>query len=71
MWIAVITTLIFIIINFVHYIVLNGYAKKVGGKKMWKTWGGRLYFWQSSIITSTAGTLFVIFILKWANVLNF
>lgn len=71
MWVVVVAALIFLIINFVHYIALSGYVKKVGGEKMWKTWVGKLYFWQSSILTSTAGTFFIIYVLKWTNVLKF
>lgn len=69
MWIVAIAVLIFLLMNFVHYIALSDYVKKIGGKNMWKTWVGRLYFWQSSIITSSAATLFVMFLLKWTNIL--
>ncbi|TYB76935.1 hypothetical protein ES674_09535 [Bizionia myxarmorum] len=70
-WIITIAITIFLIINFLYYKSLNGYVKKQFGEKMWKTWTSKLYFWQSSLYTSAAITVLIIFLLKWVNILNF
>ncbi len=70
-WIITIAIVIFLIINIFHYIGLRSYVKKEFGKKWLKVWGNKVYFWQSSILVSTAGTLLLIFLLKWTSVLNF
>ena len=67
----IITTAIFLIINFIFYKSLNDYVKKEYGEKMWKIWGNKLYFWQSSIFVSTLGTALIMYLLKWSNVLTF
>ncbi len=68
-WIVAIA--VFLIINFLHFIGLKGYVKKEFGKKWLNIWGNKIYFWQSSIFVSTAGTLLIIYLLKWANILTF
>ena len=70
-WIITIALAIFLIINFLFYKSLNGYVKKEFGKKLWKIWGNKVYFWQSSIFVSTAGTVLIMYLLKWSNALTF
>lgn len=71
MWVITIAAAIFIIINFLFYKTLNAYYIKEVGKKMWKLGGARVYFWQVSILVSTAGTILIVSLLKWSNVLSF
>jgi len=70
-WILTIAIVIFLLLNFLFYKSLNGYVKKEYGKKMWKIWGNKVYFWQSSIFGSTIGTALIMYLLKWLNVLTF
>ena len=63
-WLITIATAIFLIINFLFYKTLNVYYKEEFGKKTWKLGGGRIYFWQASIIVSTIGALIAIYFLK-------
>lgn len=70
-WIITIAIIIFLMINFLFYKSLNDYVKKEFGKKMWEIWGNKVYFWQSSVFVSTLGTVLIIYILKWANILTF
>ena len=70
-WIIITAIAIFLIINFLYYKGMNGYVRKSFGKKWLSVWGNKVYFWQSSIFVSTAGTALVMFLLKWSNVLTF
>lgn len=70
-WVIIIAIALFLIINFLFWKTLNVYVKKEFGEKMWKFRGNRVYFWQGSIFVSTAGTILIMFLLKWANVLTF
>lgn len=70
-WIITIAIVFILILNFLFYKSLNGYVKKEVGKRMWKIGGNKVYFWQSSIFFSTAGTILIMFLLKWSNVLTF
>jgi len=70
-WIILIAIATFLIINLIYYKSMKGYVGKAFGKKWLKISGNKLYFWQSSIFVSTGGTFLIMFILKWANVLNF
>ncbi len=70
-WIISLAIAIFLIINLIHYLSLNGYVKKTFGKKWLKVWGNKVYFWQSSIFVSTGGTFLIMYLLKWTNVLSF
>lgn len=70
-WMIAIAAMIFFTINFVFYKSLNVYYKNEFGKKMWKLGGSRIYFWQTSIFVSTAGTALIMYLLKWSNVLTF
>lgn len=70
-WIITIAITIFLIINLLYYKSLNAYVGKAFGKKWLKIWGNKVYFWQSSIFVSTGGTLLIMYLLKWSNVLTF
>lgn len=70
-WIVTITIVIFLLLNFLCYIGLKGYVGKAFGKKWLNIWGNKVYFWQSSIFFSTAGTILILYLLKWTGVLTF
>ncbi|MAU14919.1 MAG: hypothetical protein CMH46_05195 [Muricauda sp.] len=70
-WIITIALLIFIAINFLYYKSMNGYVRKAFGKKWLRVYGNKLYFWQSSIFVSSAATVFIMYVLKWASILTF
>ncbi|WP_411030444.1 hypothetical protein [Spongiimicrobium sp. 3-5] len=70
-WIIIAAVVIFLIINFLYYKSMKGYVKKAFGKKWLNIWGNKVYFWQSSIFVSIAGTALAIYLLKWLNVLTF
>jgi len=47
---------IFILLNFLFYKALGAYYKKEFGILNWKTGGGMVYFWQTSIAICAAAT---------------
>ena len=70
-WILLIAISIFLIVTFLYWILTSGYAEKAYGKKMWKQWGTRTFYWHGALFISGGITVMIIFILKWANVLTF
>jgi hypothetical protein len=62
---------IFLILGFLFYKSMNGYVSEAFGKKWLTLWGNKVYFWQSLLFMSLAGTAFILFLLKWGNVLTF
>ena len=70
-WILILAFAIFLVLNFVFYRSMKSYVKSAFGKKWLKLWSNKLYFWQSSVFVSIAGTALIMFVLKWANVLSF
>jgi len=50
---------------------MKGFVKESFGKKWLSVWGNKVYFWQSSIFVSTAGTALAMYLLKLSNVLTF
>lgn len=70
-WIITGAGIVFTILNFLFYKLLNVYYRNEFGKKMWHIGGARVYFWQASILVSSAGTALVIYLLKWVHVLTF
>ena len=63
---------VFLIITFLYWKVTNGYFKKeVFGKKNFKQWGPRTFYWQGSILVSGGLTILIMYLLKWGNVLTF
>ena len=71
MWAIIIALVLFVSINLLYSKVLKKYVAKAFGEKWLKVWGNKVYFWQSSIFVSTAGTVLILFVLKWSNVLTF
>jgi hypothetical protein len=70
-WIITIAILIFLSLNFLCYLALKAYVYEAFGKKWLKIWGNNVYFWQSSIFVSTAGTVLIMYLLKWAKLMSF
>ena len=67
-WIILLAIAIFLLLNFLFYKSLIGYVKEEFGKKMWTLWGNKMYFWQSAIFVSTAGTALIMYLLlQWLN----
>jgi hypothetical protein len=70
-WLIVLAIVIFSVLSVLFYVSMRGYVSEAYGK-MWLTlWGNKLYFWQSLIFISTAGTVLILYLLKWGNVLRF
>jgi hypothetical protein len=69
--IIAIAVAIFLLLNLLFYRTLKGYVTEAYGKKWLTIWGNKLYFWQSMIFMSTAGTALIVYVLKWSNVLAF
>lgn len=63
-WIILIVTAIFIIITFLYWKLTNKYAEKEYGKKMFKQWGTRTFYWTGALFFSGGITLFIIYLLK-------
>lgn len=70
-WIVLIAILIFSILGLIFYISMKGYVSEAYGKKWLTLWGNKLYFWQSLIFISIAGTALILYLLKWGDVLTF
>ena len=70
-WLIAIAIVIFLVLNFLFYRILDGYVTESYGKKWLTVWGNKLYFWQSLIFVSTFGTFLIMYFLKWSNVLTF
>ena len=62
---------LFLIITFLYWKLTNGYAEKEYGKKMFKQWGTRTFYWTGALFFSGGITVFVIYLLKWGKVLTF
>lgn len=69
--IILVALVILIIMGFLFYRILKGYVKEEFGKKWLTVWGNKLYFWQSLVFMSMAGTVLTLYLLKWVGVLNF
>lgn len=50
---------------------MKGYVAETYGKNWLKSWVNRAYFSQSLIYMSTGGTLLVVYLLKWTDLLVF
>ncbi len=70
-WIIIIAIVALLVMGFLSYHVLKGYVKETLGKKWLRVWGNRLYFWQSLLFLSVVGTVLIMFLLKWTNLLVF
>jgi len=62
--ISVIALVTFLVINFLYSKVLRIYVKKEFGKKWLTIWGNKVYFWQSCIFVSSAGTFLILYLFK-------
>lgn len=69
--ILVLAIVIFLVGNFLFWLFTKGHAQKEYGKKIWKHWPSKLYFWQASVLYSMGFTFITLLILKWGNVLTF
>lgn len=69
--ILVIAISLFLIITFLFWNITNGHFKNEYGKKVWKHWGTRTFYWQGAIFVGTGGTILIMLILKWTSVLTF
>ena len=67
----VLAIVIFSILGIIFYMSMKGYVSEAYGKKWLTLWGNKLYFWQSLIFISIAGTVLILYLLKWGNVLTF
>ena len=70
-WLVLIAISLFLIITFLYYLLTSGYAEKEYGKKMWKQWGTRTFYWTRALFVSGGVTVLVIYLLKYGNVLTF
>jgi hypothetical protein len=70
-WTITAAVVIFLMMGFLFYRILKGYVREEYGKKWLSIWGNKLYFWQSLLFMSMAGTALIIYLLKWAEVLTF
>lgn len=70
-WIVILVSTIFLIINLIYYKSTKGFVKETLGKKWLAIWGNKVYFWQSSIFVSIAGTTLILYILKFLTILSF
>ena len=69
--IIAITAVILSIMGFFFYRILRGYVREEYGKKWLTIWGNKLYFWQSILFMSMAGTVLILYVLKWSEILTF
>ena len=67
----IIAALTFTVLSVLFYKVMKGYVQEEFGKKWLHVWGNKVYFWQSLIFVSIAGTALIMFVLKWLNVITF
>ena len=69
--IIIITILTITVLGILFYKIMKGYVHEEFGKKWLMVWGNKVYFWQSLIFMSIAGTALVLYLLKWLHVLSF
>ncbi|WP_430966740.1 hypothetical protein [Spongiimicrobium sp. 2-473A-2-J] len=69
--IVTIVIAIFLVLSLLFNKILKGYVKESFGKKWLSVWGNKVYFWQSLVFVSLAGTALIVYLLKWTNVLIF
>lgn len=62
---------IFVIFTFLYWILTSGYVEKVHGKKMWKQWGTRMYYWQGALFVGGGLTVVTLYFLKSSAILTF
>ena len=69
--IILIAIVLFVIITFLYWKITRGFGEKEYGKKMWKNWGTRTFYWTGALFVSGGITVLLIYLLKWGNVLAF
>jgi len=67
----IIAGVIFLAIIFLYWKLTNEYGKKTYGKKLWKQWSTRTYYWEGAVMISSGLTVAILFLLRWGNVLTF
>ncbi len=70
-WVIILAVVIFSMVSSLFYKSMNGYVKEAFGKRWLNIWGNKVYFWQSLLFVSTAGTALIMYLLKWGNMLTF
>ncbi|MEM7186079.1 MAG: hypothetical protein AAF466_05410 [Bacteroidota bacterium] len=70
-WIILIAGVLFLVWSVFIYRSMRSFVREKFGNLWLKNWGNKVYFWQSLLFTSMAGTALVLFLLKWGNVLSF
>ncbi len=68
-WVIAIS--LFLIITFLFWRSTSGHFRKEYGKKMWKQWETRTFYWHGVISFGGGVTVLIMFLLKWTNVLTF
>ena len=61
---------VFLILSLLFYKLLIGYVRESYGKKWLHLWGNKLYFWQSLLFISGAGTAVIVYFLLKSGVLT-
>ncbi|MCX7549638.1 hypothetical protein [Xanthomarina sp. F2636L] len=70
-WTILLLIALFSIITFLYWKLTNRYAEKEYGKKMFKQWGTRTFYWTGALFISGGITVCIIYLLKWGNVVTF
>lgn len=68
-WIIAIS--LFLGITFLFWRTTSGHFQKEYGKKSWRKWGTKTFYWQGAIFVGTGCTFLIMYILKWTDVLVF
>lgn len=66
-----IAVLLFLLITFLYWKLTKAYAEKEYGKKMFKQWGTRTFYWTGAFFFSGGLTVLIIYLLKWGHIINF
>lgn len=59
-WIILIAIAIFLLVTFLYWKLTKGYVEKIHGKKMWKQWSTRTFYWTNVLFVSGGITAMVI-----------
>lgn len=68
LWIIALS--LFVFITFIYWKLTYNYGEKEYGKRMWKQWGTRTYYWHGALLISGAITVALLYLLRWANILT-
>jgi hypothetical protein len=64
-------TLLFLAITFLYWKLTHAFAEKEYGKKMFKQWGTKMFYWSGAFYISGGVTVCVIYLLKVSHILVF